>query len=161
MPILHRHFQGEAQDEDGRRRKLLPGRVLELRGPVVEVQIQLPEPLVRGLQERGDEIPDPIAGDALIDTGATTTCVDLTVAKQLHLPQTGQAVMASASHAQHEAPQYPIAIQIQGLPINFTRLDAMGADLKAHGILALLGRDALRSAVLFYNGVAGEITLSL
>jgi len=38
---------------------------------------------------------------------------------------------------------------------------AVGAALKAQGIVALIGRDVLQHCTLYYNGPAGQITLSI
>lgn len=51
--------------------------------------------------------------------------------------------------------------ELLGGGARFEALRAMGASLKALGLIALIGRDALSNAVLFYNGPSGEITLVL
>ncbi len=38
---------------------------------------------------------------------------------------------------------------------------AMGAALASQGLLVLIGRDVLQNCNLFYNGPAGQFTLSL
>jgi predicted aspartyl protease len=117
--------------------------------------------MVEAVLERGDELPPPILGDALIDTGASLTCVDLEVAQRLRLPEVGKATMASASHANHETSLYPVRVTLQGVPIEFTAERAMGASLKSQGLVALIGRDVLSNCILFYNGFTGEITFGL
>jgi len=37
----------------------------------------------------------------------------------------------------------------------------MGAALSGHGLVAIIGRDLLQTCTLFYNGVAGQFTLTL
>ena len=39
--------------------------------------------------------------------------------------------------------------------------NAVGANLKSQGIIALIGRDFLQHCALYHNGVSGQITLSL
>ena len=99
-----------------------------------------------------------MAGFGLIDTGASVTCVDEDAAKQLKLPVVDVVNMSSASHAAHQANVYPVRIGIAGLPNAINAPRAVGAALKAQGLIVLLGRDILAHCTLFYNGAAGEIT---
>jgi hypothetical protein len=56
---------------------------------------------------------------------------------------------------------YPIQITISGSALQFNVARAMGAALEPQGIIALIGRDVLSVCTLFYNGLTGQITLSL
>jgi predicted aspartyl protease len=95
---------------------------------------------------------------ALIDTGASSTCVDDETAKTMGLPVIDVVKMASASHDATDQCVYPIQIVLSGVPINIAALRAIGAALKAQGLLLLIGRDVLQHTTLVYNGLAGEIT---
>ena len=48
-----------------------------------------------------------------------------------------------------------------GLPIVVSAPRAVGAALKAQGLMVLIGRDVLQSCILVYNGPAGQFTLTL
>lgn len=97
----------------------------------------------------------------MIDTGASVTCIDDELAQRLKLPAIDRVKMASASHNAVEMNAYPILIQFIGVPIKINVSKAMGASLTSQEIVALIGRDALRSFTLFYNRLAGEITISI
>lgn len=140
--------------------QLPPGLVLAQRGPVVQVVVMAAEPLVTQLLQQGITPPEPVAGLALIDTGASTTCVDDDAAVSLKLPVVDVVTIASASHASTNQNVYPLSFQIQGLPMTVDSLRTVGAPLRAQGLLALLGRDLLQHFTLFYNGAAGQITLA-
>ncbi|MBI2301784.1 MAG: hypothetical protein HYU66_23010 [Armatimonadetes bacterium] len=89
------------------------------------------------------------------------SCIDESVAQQMGLPVVGAAKIASASESSTQRNKYPITVQITGLPIGVNSVGAIGAELSAQGLMLLLGRDLLRHCTLFYNGVAGEITISI
>jgi len=113
------------------------------------------------LLQQGQAVPPPTTGLALIDTGASVTCIDETAAQQLKLPVVDVVTIGSASHASAQASVYPISIDIAGLPISIDAPRAVGAALASQGLLLLIGRDVLQFCTLFYNGITGEITLSI
>ncbi|MCX6026849.1 MAG: retroviral-like aspartic protease family protein [Chloroflexi bacterium] len=117
--------------------------------------------MAQALIQQGDQVPAPRTGLALIDTGASDTCIDEQVAKELGLPVVDQVNMASASNAAIIRNVYPITIEITGLPNPINAPRAIGAELAPQGLLLLVGRDALRFCTLFYNGITGELTLSI
>jgi len=69
--------------------------------------------------------------------------------------------VASASHASTQQNVYPIQIEVVGHPISIEAPNAIGAALAPQGLIALIGRDVLQHCTLFYNGITGEITLSI
>jgi hypothetical protein len=130
-------------------------------GPRVNVIIQLSDQIAQELLKRKEPLPSPSTGMALIDTGSVTTCVDEEVAKLMNLPVVGVANLASASHPSHPANQYPIKLQIQGLPMAFNANNAIGAPLKCQNLIAIIGRDVLQVCCLIYNGATGQIIFCL
>ena len=161
MPILHAQFSGRGKSPEGQDAQLPPLVALLQRGPVLQVAITIAEQIATELVKQGLTIQPPVAGFGLIDTGASVTCVDEDAAKELKLPVVDVVNMSSASHAAHQANVYPVRIGIAGLPHAINAPRAVGAALKAQGLIALLGRDILAHCTLFYNGAAGEITLSV
>lgn len=117
--------------------------------------------VAKNLAQQGIQIPSPITGWALIDTGASVTCIDEEAALALQLPAVDVVTMASASHSSTQQNVYPIQIEVIGFPIRLQALRAVGAALKAQDLLLLIGRDVLQVCTLFYNGLTGEITLSI
>jgi predicted aspartyl protease len=119
------------------------------------------QPMAQQFIAVGLPVVAPVTGMALIDTGASTTCIDDAAAQSLGLPIVDVATMSSASHASSQANIYPISIEILGLPIIINVPSAMGAALAPQGLLLLIGRDFLRRCTLFYNGVTGEFTIAI
>jgi len=116
--------------------------------------------MAQALIQRGTPAPAVKSGLALIDTGASVSCIDEQVAAELKLPVVDVGQMTSASHAAHPCNLYPIQILLPA-GIGFAAPRAMGANLAVQGIIAIIGRDILQVCTLFYNGYAGQITLSL
>ena len=161
MPILHSRFGGEGVNPQGETIQYNPKAILESRGPVVQVSLSLAEPLAEQLLLKGEMIPEPIAGFALIDTGASSTCIDEVTAQKLGLPVVDRIKIASASHDAMEMNAYPTMISFISAPIKINATRAIGVNLNNQGIIVLLGRDMLRKFIMFYNGPSGELTISL
>lgn len=161
MPILHTQFRAQGKTPEGRVVEVPPSVVLLRQGPCVQVSIGLAQSIANQLLQQGKTLPRPISGVALIDTGATSTCIDDAAAQQLQLPVVNVVNVASASHASTPQNVYPIQVEVVGLPISIEAPNAIGAALAPQGLLALIGRDVLQHCTLFYNGITGEITLSI
>ena len=57
----------------------LNAQALAARGPILQVEIHLPTLLALHYQNAGTPLPQPTVGLAMVDTGASKTCVDDTV----------------------------------------------------------------------------------
>ncbi len=108
--------------------------------------------------------PIPVAGitgvDALVDTGASTSCIDNLVANQLGLPVVDRRPVSGA-HGKHPTPIYLAQIHVPSL--NFTIYGQFaGVDLVAGGQVhkALIGRTFLQRFTMIYEGKTGTVTLS-
>ncbi len=159
MPILHSQIAAQAKTPDGKVIQVPPATALQLRGPILQVSLTIEQNAGKGLVAQGKTVPTPRSGLALIDTGASNTCVDEQTAKDLGLPVIDVANMQSASHEKHSCNVYPVQIITPIVTLNAPR--AMGAALASQGLLVLVGRDVLQNCNLFYNGPAGQFTLSL
>lgn len=115
MPILHVQIAGQAKTPDGKTLQVPPPVALLMRGPVLQVSVTLEQSAAKALLQQGKQVPEPKTGWALIDTGASATCVDEQVAKDLGLPVIDTGQMASASHAQSDCNVYPVQINVPPL----------------------------------------------
>ena len=68
-------------------------------GPIVEVEIRIPQPLQRQLAEEGQSIPHPISGIAEIDTGASITGVEMNVLQSLGIQPVSRVILHTPSQA--------------------------------------------------------------
>lgn len=155
MPIFKVKLLSQGQQPIPPNNKAL----LQARGPVVQVQIEVPLALSKQLAASGTAVPQPVAGWALLDTGATSTAVDDSVVSSLGVMPIGVAQVGTAGGPTTH-PVYPIRLQIQGvgLAIDFGRVT--GAPLKGMGLVALIGRDVLSNMILIYDGPSSEFTLT-
>ena len=114
----------------------------------------------RACIERGEQPPAPVNGFAIIDTGANTTCFDADAAQRAGLPMVGVTHMTSASHADHQVPTFTGKIVCPTITIDVKA--GMGANLSPFGdkLVAVLGRDTLKAAILIYNGPDGHFSLA-
>lgn len=160
MPTLNIRIQGDGKDNRGDLVPLSPAVALRSAGPIVPVVLSpLPEH-VKSTAEKGQRLPDPFSGIALIDTGASATCIDRAAAEAAGLTVTDSGPMSSATHANEVVPIYAGRLEIRGLPpCDITK--AYGVNLAGQKICALIGRDLLASCVLVYNGTEGFVSLSI
>ena len=115
------------------------------------------------LQGAGQPVPKPFQARALVDTGASCTCVDPEVLIALGLSPTGSTPMhtPSTGDAPVDVDQYDVGLiippAVQGQPplVFGTVPVAASKFFQAQGIHALIGRDILRHCVLHYNGGLG------
>jgi predicted aspartyl protease len=160
VPILHFQLNGQAQDASGQLRQIAPTRVMRDKGPCVPGVIKVAQSIADALMQAGTPVPAPISGMVLIDTGASNSCIDDGIAQRLQLPVIDVVNMTSASHASTQRNVYPVQIELaSGLTVNVPR--AIGAELASQDLVGLIGRDFLQRCTLFYNGITGEITLSI
>jgi predicted aspartyl protease len=161
MPIMHIRFAGKRQAADGTTVRVSPVATLRKRGPIVQVEVSVAQVIAEQLLQQGQVIPAPLSGAALIDTGASSTCIDEAAAQQLGLPIVDVVRIMSASHAATPRNVYPIQIKIEGFPVNIKAPRAVGVPLATQNLLMLIGRDVLQHCNLFYNGPSGEITVAI
>ncbi len=159
MPILHSQIAAQAKTSDGKTVNIHPAIALQMRGPVLQVTVTIEENAGKTLISQGKAVPTPKTGLALIDTGASHTCIDEQAAKELGLPVIDVGTMLSATHEKVPCNIYPVLITTPIVNLNSPR--TMGAALAAQGLLVLIGRDVLQRCNLFYNGPIGQFTLSL
>ncbi len=161
MPILSVQLTAQAEAADGSKTALPPALALQQRGPIVQVSVSVEHNIAQQLLQKGQTPPGPVTGIALIDSGASSTCIDDDAAQKLNLPAIDVVTVASASHAATQQNVYPIQIEVAGLPITISAPKAIGAPLAAQGLLLLIGRDVLQHCTLFYNGPSGNFSLAL
>ena len=162
MPVLSCYYRGKAKIEDGTEVELHPGQILQTKGPVIQIIIGVSESLSKALQHSGEKIPDPKAGHALIDTGASHSCIDLDFAAQLKLPIVDRQTMMTPSHSEHICPVYSGAyLEIIGAGRSPDNIKLLGASLKEQSINVLAGRDILANGILIYNGAEGLISFAI
>ena len=137
-------------------------------GPLVTAIAAASQARVAALTAAGQPVPNAVPMRALIDTGASCTCIDPSVLTSLQLAPTGTVTLNTPSTGSqpHVAYQYDISLVIPGpsaghAPLVFQNLAVCCTELLvAQGFHALIGRDVLQHCVMTYNGSAGFFTLA-
>ena len=154
MPIITGRFH--AQDASGNDIDGSTGSVLMGLGPFIDVVLVRPD---------GTKDAEPQQGVAVIDTGATLTCVDAETAKRAGWPMIDTARLSSVTHPDHEVPVFAGHLFSTTLRRNIHVARWMGVNLRpnqaALPVVALIGRDLLQQALFIYNGQDGSFSLAL
>jgi hypothetical protein len=134
-------------------------------GPLVQVVVSMPAAVEEFCTKNGYQIPAPIPGYALIDTGASATAVDEDILKQLSIVPI-DLMATSTPSGDGKSFVYPAKITFPGLNLNdLAMARVIGSKLKwqtvdGKEIIMLLGRDLLRFFLMIYNGPGTTLTLS-
>lgn len=144
-------------------------------GPQFFCRWGIPAAMAEAMRKSGRNVPPPIGGAILLDTGATRTCIALKTAIDLGLQPTRMQDGFGAG-GKHSNPVFLARLDIQianpktnavqefaweqeveGIP----ELHNFAAPLAWQGqtmpVSGLLGRDILRFAKIFYDGPAGRL----
>jgi hypothetical protein len=140
----------------------LEGRLTE-RGPMIDVKIMLTAQHVEALKRAGKPYAAPMTIRGLVDTGASSSCVDRNIVVGLGLAARGVVAIhtPSSGDAYEERLQYDACLVLgegQGDALVLT-LPVIESDFASQGFLALIGRDVLKSCRLIYDGPAETFTV--
>lgn len=134
-------------------------------GPLLTAFVGVSHPRAAALQAANQPIPQPVQISALVDTGASCTCIDPSVLQQLKLTPTGSVSIntPTTGNTPHATQAYDVALIIpapKGTPLVLKAIQVVECDLDAQGFQALIGRDILSECVLAYNGDMGFFTVA-
>jgi predicted aspartyl protease len=132
--------------------------LLVTHGPTLFVKIGF-DPSFNEHSIGAPSLPDGVV-HALVDTGATESCIDCDLADSLQLPIVDRRNIGGAGGL-HEVNMYLAQIYVPALNFSVVGLFA-GVHLKAGGQVhvALIGRTFLRNFVMTYEGHTGTVTIS-
>ena len=126
-------------------------------GPIIEVTVVPAQPVAELLRKEGKSIPS-IKVIALIDTGASSTCLSKEIVDELNLiPFDAQIVHTAGGET--EQLFYDIGIILPISQSNTLSIQAPCADLTGQPFQVLIGRDILNRCTMFYNGPDNSFTL--
>jgi predicted aspartyl protease len=169
MPIVECGFRAPLvlAGQPGTQPQIIPPHgILVMKGPTIHVEIGFDagffdkDPAkVQATIQAVNQAPAAQVVEALIDTGATESCIDEDLAIQLGLPQVDKG-NCSGVGGLHELNIYLGHIKIPSLAfVQYGRF--LGVKLKTGGQpqSALLGRSILQSMILVYDGRDGKVSL--
>jgi hypothetical protein len=154
---------------------------LEILGPLVVCRWSVPLGLAAALVAAGREVPVPVVGHMLVDTGASSTCIAADVAQELGLLSHGTGVTFGA-HGPGTVQKYVahfdmrikdsvrgevtvardlIASAVPDLNGAYQQAQPKASDGRPVRLIGLLGRDFLRHTTLTYEGAEGRLHLRI
>ena len=144
-------------------------RAIDAKGPLLNVLFTVSDERRKALTNAGVTVPShpPVIG--LIDTGASSTCVDQSVIQALGLTPTGtiSILTPSSTDGPVVADQYDCGLFIYAhtsqnpyVVRNMPVIKAPTSLLQQQGFHALIGRDVLSQCALVYNGQSNLYTLA-
>lgn len=126
-------------------------------GPTLPAIITIPNAVatIRGGQRPFVQI------NALIDTGAGTTCITKKVVDSLDLHSIGSAIFGGAYGHPDERNLYCISFTFHGSGVQISDIQVSEADLHNSPFDMLVGRDVLTHCHFSYDGYTGRVVLDV
>ena len=112
MPTLSIRVQSERKDQHGNAVFANPITALRVGGPRVYVTLSPFEDQIKSLEKIGEIPITPVTGTALIDTGASATCIDRSAAAKAGLAIVDSGRISSATHANEVVPIFAGRLEI-------------------------------------------------
>ena len=129
----------------------------------MDVVASVSQPRSQAVIAAGQSVPSPLVIRALVDTGASCTCIDPNVLKSLGLSPTGSVSVHTPSTGSQPVnqDQYDVSLTFlhSKLSFNIASIPVVASNLQMQGIDALIGRDILDDFLLVYDGQLGLFTL--
>ncbi len=161
MPIYNGHFV-ESLPAGGQR---LSPTTLAALGPVLAVSVSIPQALAAFYTRQQIPLPSPITGLALIDTGATRSCVHAPIMSSLGVNPIGVVTSGTpAGQVLHSLYPAHFTFPATTIEVDFTSVvgvDLSGQIITGQQLIALIGRDVLSNGILVYNGTIGTFSFAI
>lgn len=133
-------------------------------GPVIDIFVGISKKREELLQAKGLTIPPRVSIKALIDSGATSTCIDLRVIRSLGISPTDVTFIntPSTSTSPHACNCFDVSIEIPCGKVTgrIKNLRVLEVDLDHSPFDGLIGQDILSKSLFVYDGRGGTLTLA-
>lgn len=141
------------------------GGTLERDGPIIPVEVSMPVALEEWCVKHNYPVPPPIAGYALIDTGASISAIHEPILEQLSIIPFDSIPLITPSGT-GRAFVYPTRVSFPALNVmGYTISRVVGSQLNwktsdGKNVIMLLGRDLLAQFLLLYHGKFNQVILA-
>ena len=133
---------------------------LSANGIIINVAVGVDIHTAVSLRAQGQNVPDSISCQALIDTGASCLCIDGTIAQKLGLARRGETTNLTAA-GPVRTNLYAVSLLFPGSNLRtYELLRASEADLSPQPFKCLIGRDVMRNWHVHYNGQSGAVSIA-
>jgi hypothetical protein len=136
-------------------------------GPIVRVRFHFSDQELFKRRSAGLATAQPVEVNALIDTGAEMTCLDVALVRRIGLPPAAVGLAnVPATGGLNAASDYDASVAIlhpSGRPSNnlvIPELLITGLQMNTTGYDAVIGRDVLAYCILVYDGPTGAFVLT-
>ena len=139
---------------------------LESIGPIIDLAVTPHPAAAKAMEAQPTGLPKSILVSALIDTGASHSVIQQSVADGLGLQPIGKVSINTPSCHNHPCNQYVVLLILPSatsglqVPVRL-QMTAIGAPLVGQNIQCLLGRDFLKHVLLVYNGPQDSFYVAL
>jgi hypothetical protein len=161
MPVFHTQLF-EALSEG--KQKVGPAALIK-EGPFFEVFVSIPQALAEFYTKENIPLPAPIRGIALLDTGASKSCVHAPVMRALKVSPIGVATShTAAGSVPHSLFPAHFTFPVAKIEIDFASVvgvDLSGQTIDEQQLIALIGRDVLAMGLFVYNGSIGSYSFAI
>jgi hypothetical protein len=133
---------------------------LRVEGANIPLLVAVTNAAEAALNATGQPIPQPVSVEAQIDTGASSSVIQLGKLAPLGLNPVGQTFINTPSSQNLPCLQYAVRLLFPQ-HAGFVELATVTeAPLQGQNIQFLIGRDVLHFGLLIYNGTHGSFTLA-
>jgi len=116
-------------------------------GPICTVKIGVSSVASDILSAKGEKIHQPVEVSALIDTGASGTCITPEIVKSLNLIPRGATQIATPSTKAHPCDVYDVSLLLPN-GVAIPTIQVIETPLEGQNIQCLIGRDVLAHGTL-------------
>jgi len=128
---------------------------LAVNGAILQVQVSIPA----AYGQAGGSGGAPQTFTAMIDSGASISCINIGAAQQLGLPQVSSTQLGGVGGSS-EAPIYAAALVLPEYNVTVDPVQIAGVGNPLPGVDMLIGRDILRMLDFDYRGSEGKFTIT-
>lgn len=133
--------------------------------PLVDIYVAVSQARQNALTAAGQPIPPIQRVRALVDTGATCSCIDASILSALNIPPTGatSVLTPSTGATPHIVNEYDVDIMFlhkAGVIHTVQNIAVIESILAPQGIQALIRLDILANALMIYDGENSSFTLA-
>lgn len=154
VPLLGRARLGQGMQQP----QLSAADNLAQNGAILQVNVSVPSAYAQG---GGQGTPKTLT--AMVDSGASISCITMQAAQSIGLPQVSSTQLGGVG-GMTQAPVYGVALTLNQFGVTIDPVQIAGVANPLPGVDMLIGRDVLRSGngglVFIYHGSQGSFTIS-
>jgi predicted aspartyl protease len=129
-------------------------------GILLQVALGLDSATSSYLNGVGTPVPNPVMSTALVDTGASSLCIDSSIAQALGLKRRGLTNSLTAN-GPRQCNVYAVSLSFPGSTLtNYNLIQACEVNLSNQPFKVLIGRDVMSRWHIHYNGQVGVISIA-